>query len=49
MLGVNSEEFPYIRGGKVKLQRFLSRTLFGTHLVIEVNSVQFFLHQVRNS
>ena len=25
--------FPYIRGGNVKLQHFLSRTLFGTHHV----------------
>ena len=39
--------FPYIRGGNVKSQHFLSRTLFGTHLVRGRKSVQFSLHQGR--
>ena len=45
MLGVERVQF-FLQGREVKLQHFVSRTLFGTHM-LGVNSVQFSLHQGR--
>ena len=47
-LGETAYSFPYIRGGKVKLQHFLSRTLFGTHHV-RGKQRRVSLHQGRKS
>ena len=44
MSGVKSVQFSLHQGREVKLQHFLSRTLFGT-LMSGVKSVQFSLHQ----
>ena len=47
MLGAEGAySFPYIRAGNVKLQHFLSRTLFDTHHV-KGKERTVFLHQVR--
>ena len=47
MLGAEGAySFPYIRAGNVKLQHFLSRTLFDTHHV-KGKERTVFVHQVR--
>ena len=45
ILGLESVQF-FLQGREVKLQHFVSRTLFGTHM-LGVESVQFFLHKGR--